>query len=55
MENEPTTAQPYLRVTDLRVGFDTSDGPLRAVDGVSFTVRPAAPWASWGSPGRARA
>ena len=23
MENEPTTAQPYLRVTDLRVGFDT--------------------------------
>ncbi|MGA3539536.1 ABC transporter ATP-binding protein [Micromonosporaceae bacterium DT194] len=38
MENEPTTAQPYLRVTDLRVGFDTSDGPLRAVDGVSFTV-----------------
>ncbi|GIJ35629.1 peptide/nickel transport system ATP-binding protein [Micromonospora sediminimaris] len=29
---------PYLRVTDLRVDFTSTDGMVRAVDGVSFTV-----------------
>jgi peptide/nickel transport system ATP-binding protein len=30
---------PYLRVNDLKVRFETEDGQVKAVDGVSFTLR----------------
>ena len=32
--------EPVLEVDDLRTYFDTRDGVVKAVDGLSFTVKP---------------
>ena len=33
-------AEPILIVDDVVVQFDTAEGPIRAVDGVSLDVKP---------------
>ena len=55
VEGEAAREAPLLEVRDLRTYFKTDDGIVKAVDGVSFSVRPAAPSASWGSPAPGRA
>jgi peptide/nickel transport system ATP-binding protein len=36
----PQTAAPLLEVRDLRVAFSTSRGLVKAVDGISYSIRP---------------
>jgi oligopeptide/dipeptide ABC transporter ATP-binding protein len=36
----PTQAEPLLRVENLVTAFDTENGQIKAVDGVSFSVQP---------------
>src|SRR3712207_5523460 len=35
----PTVDEPYLLVSDLKAQFPTEDGLVKAVDGISFSVR----------------
>ena len=39
-QEQPATDRPVLEVTDLRVAFPSEAGPVRAVRGVSYAVRP---------------
>src|SRR5262249_30479104 len=38
--HDPLMAEPLLEVTDLSVRFETDDGPVHAVDRLSFTLAP---------------
>ncbi len=40
MTETPTQAEPLLRVENLVTAFDTENGQIKAVDGVSFSVQP---------------